>query len=127
MNEQVETILLYITDKEDGLKAIKYLTDDIKADTDADHKLYFGFLMADTYRVSMGCEDEDGKKHFIGKHELLFMPSTRLGKLDTSFDQNKKIIFQKNCMIISGDGEKATALRKLLIDWLLEKKKEIKL
>lgn len=123
----METIIFYITDKEDGLKAIKSLTDDIKADNDADHKLYFRFLMADTYCVSMGCEEEDGTKHLIGEHEIIFMPSTRLGRLDSSFDQNKKIIFQKNCMLIVGDGEKPQAYRKLIIDWLLEKKKEIKL
>lgn len=123
----MDTILFYITDKEDGLKAIKALTDDIKNDNDADHKLYFRFLMADTYQVSMGCEDEEGKKHLIGEHEILFMPSTRLGKFDTSFDENKNIIFQKNCMLIVGDGDKPKAYRKLLIDWLLEKKKEIKL
>lgn len=123
----METILFYITDKEDGLKAIKFLTDDIKANEDANHKLYFRFLMADTYQVSMGCTDDDGNKHFIGNHEILFMPSSRLGKVDVSFDQNKKIIFQKNCMLIVGDGEKAKAYRALLIDWLLEKKKEIKL
>ena len=123
----METIIFYITDKEDGLKAIKALTDDIKTNEDANHKLYFRFLMADTYQVSMGCTDDDGKKHLIGEHELLFMPSTRLGKLDTSFDQNKNIIFQKNCMLIVGDGDKPKAYRELLIDWLLEKKKEIKL
>ena len=91
----MQTIIFYITDKEDGLKAIKALTDDIKADKDADHKLYFHFLMADTYHVSMGCEDDEGKKHLIGEHELIFIPSTRLGKFDTSFDENKNIIFQK--------------------------------
>lgn len=123
----MKTILLYITDKEDGLKAIKYLTDDIKANEEADHKLYFRFLMADTYQMSMGCNDDEGKPHLIGEHEILFMPSTRLGKLDISFDQNKKIIFQKNCMLIVGDGDKPKAYRQLLIDWLLEKKKEIKL
>ena len=123
----MDTILFYITDKEDGLKAIKALTDDIKNDNDANHKLYFRFLMADTYQVSMGCEDEEGKKHLIGEHELLFIPSTRLGKFDASFDENKNIIFQKNCMLIVGDGDKPKSYRKLLIDWLLEKKKEIKL
>ena len=69
----------------------------------------------------------EGKKHLIGEHELIFIPSTRLGKFDTSFDENKNIIFQKNCMLIVGDGDKPKAYRKLLIDWLLEKKKEIKL
>lgn len=123
----MDTIIFYITDKEDGLKAIQYLTDDIKADKDADHQLYFRFLMADTYQVSMGCVDDEGVKHMIGEHELLFMPSTRLGRLDVSFDQNKHVIFQKNCMLIAGDGEKPQAYRRLLIDWLLEKKKEIKL
>ena len=127
MNENLETILFYITDKEDGLKAVKYLTDDIKADEDANHKLYFRFLMADTYQVSIGCTDDDGQKHLIGNHEVLFVPESRLGKLDTSFNQNKNIIFMKNCMFIAGDGEKASSTRKLLIDWLLEKKKEIKL
>ena len=33
----------------------------------------------------------------------------------------------KNCMTICGDGKKPKAMRALLIDWLLEKKKEIKL
>lgn len=129
MDEQreVETILFYITDKEDGLKAIKALTDDIKSNDDANHKLYFRFLMADTYQVSMGMKDEEGKPHLIGIHEILFMPETRLGRLDTSFNHNKKIIFQKNCMFIVGEGDKAKATRQLLIDWLLEKKKEIKL
>ena len=123
----MDTIIFYITDKEDGLKAIKALTDDIKADKDAEHKLYFRFLMANSYHVTMGCEDDEGKKHLIGEHELIFIPSTRLGNLDVSFNENKNIIFQKNCMLIVGDGEKPQAYRKLLIDWLLEKKKEIKL
>lgn len=123
----METIIFYITDKEDGLKAIKALTDDIKANEDANHKLYFRFLMADTYQVSMGCTDDEGQKHLIGEHEVLFMPSSRLGKLDISFNDNKNIIFQKNCMLIVGDGDKPKAYRELLIDWLLEKKKEIKL
>ena len=123
----METILFYITDKEEGLKAIKFLTDDIKANDDANHKLFFKFLMADSYYISMGTTDDEGQKHFIGEHEVIFMPQTRLGKLDTTFNENKKIIFMKNCMIIAGDGKKAKAMRELIIDWLLEKKKEIKL
>ena len=126
-HKEMKTILFYIVDKNDGLKAIQALTNDIKADKDADHKLYFKFLMADTYYICMGCEDEDKKKHFIGTNEVIFMPSSRLGKLETSFNQNKSIIFQKNCMLIVGDGKKPTEYRKLLIDWLLERKKEIKL
>ena len=123
----VQTIIFYVTDKEDGLKAVKYLTDDIKANEEANHKLYFRFLMNDMYQVTMGCTDDDGQKHLIGNHEVLFIPSSKLGKWDVSFSENKKIIFQKNCMIMAGEGEKTKAMRALLIDWLLEKKKEIKL
>ena len=126
-DSDVQTILLYINDKEDGLKAIQQLVDDIKANEEANHKLFFKFLMADSYYISMGTTDDEGKRYLIGNHEVIFMPITRLGKLETSFNQNKKIIFQKNCMILTGDGEKPKAMRSLIIDWLLEKKKEIKL
>ena len=123
----VKTILLYITDKEDGLKAIQYLVDDIKANDEAHHKLYFKFLFNDAYYISMGTTDKDGKRYLIGDHELIFMPQTRLGSITDSFNQNKDIIFQKNCMVIAGDNEKAKAFRELIINWLLEKTEEINL
>jgi len=116
----VKTILFYVTDQNDGLKAIKYLIDDIKADPEADHKLFFKFLMQGAYYISMGTVDNEGKRHMIGDHEVIFMPATRLGSLE-----NKNIIFQKNCMFIAGDSEKTVEFRKLLIDWLLEKKEEL--
>lgn len=123
----VKTILLYVTDREEGLKSIQYLIDDIKANKDAEHSLYFKYLFGDAYYISMGTTDKDGKKYFIGNHELIFIPQTKLGTLGESFRENKNIIFQKNCMIIAGNTEKPTALRELIINWLLEKTEDLKL
>lgn len=123
----METIIFYVTDKKNGVKAVQDLVDDIKANKDAEHKLFFKFLMADTYHISMGTTDDKGNRHLIGEHEVIFIPQTRLGKLDATFNENKKILYMKNCMTICGDGKKPKAMRALLIDWLLEKKKEIKL
>lgn len=121
----VKTILFYITNKEDGLKAIQYLIDDIKANEEAQHKLFFKFLFEGAYYISMGTTDDEGKRYLIGDHEVIFMPQPRMGSMEESFKQNKNIIFQKNCMIIAGDNGKAKTLRNVVIDWLLEKTEEI--
>ena len=127
MGEQVKTILLYVTDKEEGVKAIKYLVDDIQKNEDANHKLFFKFLFNGAYYISMGTTDKEGARHFIGNHEVIFMPQARLNSLIDSFADNKNIIAQKNCMIIAGDSEKTVKLRSDIIDWLLEKSEDISL
>ena len=119
----MKTIIFYIDDATDGIKAVQYLTDDIKAREDANHKLYFSFLMNGAWMVSMGCEDTDGKKHFIGEHEIVFMPTNRQRDIERLKDV-KTVVWFKNCMIIAGEGAKPTELRQLLIDWLLEKKED---
>lgn len=118
----VKTILFYVTDQENGIKAIKYLVDDIKANPEANHKLFFKFLMKGAYYISMGTTDDEGKRYLIGDHEVIFMPQTRLGFLD---GQNKNVIFQKNCMILAGDDDKTREFRGLIIDWLLEKREDL--
>ena len=119
----MKTIMLTSQNKEDSIKSVNYLVEDIKAREDANHKLYFRFLMAGAYMVSMGCEDTDGVKHFVGEHEIIFMPSNRTQDIER-LKELKDIVWLKNCMIIAGDGDKPKKLRNSLIDWLLEKKED---
>ena len=123
----VKTILFYVTDKEDGIKAVKYLIDDIKANDEAQHKLFFRPMMRGTYYISMGTTDDKGNRYMIGDHELLFMPQNSFEFLDGTFKENKTIILQKNCMVIAGETEKASELRNKIINWLLEKTEEVEL
>ena len=120
----MDSIIFYITDREEGTKAVQYLCEDIKARQDAEHKLYFKFLLSGAYMVSMGCEDTDGNKHFIGEHEIIFMPVGRQSDIERLKD-TKNVIWYKNCMIMAGDSDKTKELRQVLIDWLLEIKSSI--
>lgn len=120
---KMKSIIFYVTNSEDSAKAVKYLTDAIKAREDAAHKLYFKFLMGGAYMLAMGCEDNKGEKYFVGNHEIIFIPSIRQRDIDR-LKELKEVVWYKNCMIISGDNGKAVALRDLLIDWLLEKKED---
>lgn len=118
----MKTVIFYSTDIHDSVTAVKYLVDDIKAEEEANHKLFFKFLFENAYYISMGCVDDEGKRHFIGEHEVIFMPSER--ELDIErLKQTKDVVMYRNCMAISGD--KAKEFRKTLIDWLLEKKEDL--
>ena len=119
----MKSIIFYITDKSDGVKAVQDLCDSIKAREDAGHKLYFKFLMAGAYVITMGTEDADGNKFFVGEHEIIFIPVHRQGDIER-LKETKEVVWYKNCMIMAGDNEKARALRDLLIDWLLEIKQD---
>lgn len=123
----MDTIIFVIHDAQEGVKSIEYLVNDIKDNPDAQHSLFFRFLMANSYYISKGETDSEGKRKLIGKHEVIFIPYSRMGKALEEFEGKKNIIFQKNCMIIAGDGEKPKAFRELIINWLLEKTEEITL
>ena len=121
MDEKVKTIMFYIVNKEDGVKAVKYLTEDIKAREDANHQLYFRFLLGGAYMVSRGRVNKLGIKELIGNNEIVFIPSIRQRDIERLKDL-KNVIWFKNVMVIAGKNKKAKELRNLLIDWLLENK-----
>lgn len=120
----MKTIIFYIVDRENGISAVRGLCDDIQAREDAKHKLYFKFLMNGTYMISMGCKDTDGIKHFVGNHEIIFIPANRQQDIER-LKETKNVVWYKNCMIMAGEGEHPTRLRSILIDWLLEKMEDI--
>lgn len=120
----MKTIIFYTTDANDAVTSAQDLSDSIVLREDAKHKLYFRILFGGAYVISMGCVDVDGKKQFIGNHEIIFIPARRQQDIER-LKESKDVVWYKNCMIMAGSGEKATALRDLLIDWLLEKTEKL--
>lgn len=121
MEEKTNTIMFYIVDQEDGINAVKYLTEDIKSREEANHKLYFRFLLGGAYVVSRGHVNDQGIKEMIGNNEIIFIPSIRQRDIER-LKELKNVIWYKNIMTIAGKSKKSKELRQLLIDWLLEKR-----
>lgn len=120
----MKTIIFYANSLEDSTTSLDYLINDIKDRDDAQHKLFFSFLMAQTYRISMGTQTDDGERHFVGEHEVIFIPSGRQQDIDR-LKETKDVIFYKNCMSVAGP--QRAEKRQKLIDWLLEITEEINL
>lgn len=127
----MEAILLLATNSEDAYKAVSYICEDIKANPEANHKLYFARIMFGAFHISKGevtkTEIAPGmtKKDckLTGEHELIIFPSSNeehIEKLKT----NKTIIMVKNCMCAAGPSEKKQLLRQDIIEWLLDDEKK---
>ena len=123
----MEAILLLATTPEEAYKAVSYICEDIKANPEADHKLYFSRIMFGGFHISKGASEDvevepgitQKNLYFTGEHELIIFPAKyeeQLEKLKT----NKTIIMVKNCMSAAGPSEKRITYRKALIDWLLD-------
>lgn len=120
----MKTIIFVVHSQEEGIKSVTQLVNDIKATEEANHKIFFTNLPGNVYYICKGEAEEDGKKHFTGSHEVIFVPLERLSIAISRF-KDKEIVLEKNCMTLSGKGEKAKKNRTIIIDWLLEKMEEI--
>ena len=120
----MKSVIFLVHDTEDGLATITQLTQDIKSNSDANHKLYFRVLLNNVYSITRGEVDKDGLTQLVGDREVIFLP---MNKGNTSkhligrMQEEKEVIFMDNCMYIAGDGDKKRDRRSLLIDWLLGK------
>lgn len=112
----MKTVLLLITNKEDGFKSVTTMTEAIKAREDANHQLYFSQRLFGTYMICKGGIGEDGKPHYTGEREIIFCPAGR----EEQIGAGKDIVEAKNCMCICGDGEKSQERLQGYITWLLE-------
>lgn len=119
----MKTIIFYTKDRDEAIRSVEFLTKDIQSREDASHQLYFRFLMAGAYSVARGTTDEKGNKELTGEHEIIFIPFNRQRDIER-LKELKEVIWYKNAMIIAGNGEKPTELRRLLINWLLNDKEE---
>lgn len=112
----MQTVVLLITNKEEGFKSVMTMSEAIKAREDANHKLFFTQRLFGTYMICKGEKGADGKAHYTGDREIIFCPAGR----EEQIGSGKDIVEAKNCMCICGDGEKAQSRLQGYISWLLE-------
>lgn len=117
----MKTIIFTGSNPENHYKAIGFLCEAIKDRKDADHKIFVRSVMPHVHLMSMGCEATDGEKHFIGEHEIIFIPSTMDEEIER-LKRTKEVVMCKNGM--SFVGEDVTKVNQI-IDWLLEKTEDI--
>lgn len=123
--DELKTIIFWANSPEDIVKSIAFLSEVIKEREDTHHKLFFSPLMLNTYKLGMGEIGDDGKPHFTGNNEVIFMP-----KVDETIQRMielKHVRYSKNCMSFVGESEAKMKKTNDIIDWLLEKVEEIKL
>lgn len=123
--DELKTIIFWANSKEDIIKSIAFLSEVIKNREDTQHKLFFAPLMLNIFKMGMGELDENGRPHFTGNHEIIFMPK-RDGDIQRLI-QTKRIRYSKNCMCFVGDSEAKQKKANDIVDWTLEIKEEIKL
>ena len=128
----METILLLATKPIDAHQALSYICEDIKANPEADHQLYFSRMMFGAFTISKGSVKETDlgggltKKdcELTGEHELIIFPAAYEEQLEKLKASGKTLIFVKNCMCVAGPSEKKVAFRKVIMDWLLDDKQK---
>ncbi len=124
----MKTILLLATKPIDAHQSLSYICEDIKADEQANHQLYFRRVMFGSFTISKGVVEVrdfgDGitnkECRLNGEHELIIFPAAYEEQLEKLKGSGKDIILVKNCMSIAGPSEKKQLLRKAIIDWLLD-------
>lgn len=119
----MKTIIFLVFNKEDGLATVTQLTQDIKANEEANHKLFFRNLFKGKYCIAKGEPGEDGKPVMNGDREIIFLPmdDRSISKIALArLAEGKEILMVKNCMCLCGDGEAKQNRRRKVIDWLLE-------
>ena len=122
----METILLIAQTPQNAYQAVSYICEDIKADHNADHKLYFARILFGGFHISKGeVHEENGVKMstLTGEHELIIFPAAYEDQLE-KLKVDKSILLLKNCMTIAGDSSKKIAFRKSIIEWLLDDDKK---
>ena len=123
----METILLLATKPIDAHQSLSYICEDIKANEEADHQLYFRRVMFGAFTISKGKVTETDlgggltKKdcELTGEHELIIFPAAYEEQLEKLKSSGKTLVLVRNCMCIAGEGEKKKTLRSAIIDWLL--------
>ena len=124
----METILLLATKPIDAHQSLSYICQDIKANPEADHKLFFSRMMFGGFTISKGEIQETEiapgltKKDsaLTGEHELIIFPAAYEEQLEKLKTSGKTLVFVKNCMCIAGPSDKKVTFRKAIIDWLLD-------
>ncbi len=124
----METILLLATKPIDAHQSLSYICEDIKANPEADHQLYFSRMMFGAFTISKGSVEETDlgggltKKDcaLTGEHELIIFPAAYEEQLEKLKTSGKTLVLVRNCMCIAGPSDKKVTLRKHIIDWLLD-------
>lgn len=124
----METILLLATKPIDAHQSLSYICEDIKSDERTDHQLYFSRMMFGAFIISKGrvVETDLGggltKKdcELTGEHELIIFPAAYEEQLEKLKSSGKTLVLVRNCMCIAGSSDKKVALRKAIINWLLD-------
>lgn len=125
---RMESILLLAQKPIDAHQSLSYICEDIKANEEADHQLFFRRVMFGGFTISKGevTETDLGngltKKDcaLTGEHELIIFPAANEEHLEKLRESGKTLVLVRNCMCIAGEGEKSASLRKAIIDWLLD-------
>ena len=125
-SKDVKTIIFQASSSDDMIASIKTLSEAIKLREDTAHKLFFVPLMLNMYLLSMGCVDTDGKKHIIGNHEIIFLPTVREDTI-ARIEATKNVLYKKSCMCFVGESDKNQKKLNDIIDWVLEMKEDIDL
>lgn len=113
----MQTALFYAEKREDALACAKALCDDIKANEEANHQLYFSNRLMGVYLICKG-EEVDGVKRLTGNQEVIIFPAQRKTDLER-LKRTKHVVSCKNAMTLVGETEKSKEKRAWLIDWLL--------
>lgn len=114
---EMQTAIYYAERREDALACAEALCNDIKADTNADHQLYFSRRLMGAYIICKG-EEVDGKKKLTGTKEVIIFPAQRTDDFER-LQRTKHVVACKNCMSLVGVGEKSKEKRAEIISWLL--------
>lgn len=113
----MQTALYFAERREDALACVQHLCDDIKANEEANHQLYFSTRFMGAYVICKG-EEVDGTKKLTGNREVIIFPASRTDDLER-LQRTKHIVTCKNCMSLVGIGEKTKEKRAEVISWLL--------
>ena len=128
INEEIikpdmETVILFAANREDALKSVSSLCNDIKSRDDANHRLYFNARLMGMFVIAPG-EVIDDKKEFTGNRELIIFPAMR----DDDFERlkaSKNLVSIHNANWVIGDGPRKVNARKKMIDWLLNLRDDV--
>ena len=106
----VDSMIFTITNREDGLAALTYICEAIKAREDANHALYFSRRLMGMYCIFNSNNADETTR------EIIFCPVGSMYKI-----VKKNIVDCRNCMWFVGDTDIKKARLQGVIDWILDK------
>lgn len=120
----MRTVLLFANRREDALKSVEAICNDVKAREDANHKLAFARRLMGSFLIAPYETDAEGNKHLAGDRELLLFPALKVEEFE-KLKSVKNVESIHNAKWVIGDGPWKVKRRQDLIDWLLGKRDHI--